>query len=177
MALCYRNLSRLSSSDQLLWKLLAKTGMRLGEAMSINREYAERCSNIRYVEIGTKTQSSERKVPIPLDIGMPDEVRGRLFKGTAAAASKRLNRHIKASIPDWTPDLVVHSLRHRTIEVLRIVIKADPYLRRRLVGHAAQDVHDLYGNDGPPMRLLVPLVEQNVIHGSLGATDGRGRIG
>ncbi|MDB5507551.1 MAG: putative integrase [Hyphomicrobiales bacterium] len=167
MAQCWANLHRLSSSDQVLWKFLAKTGARLGEAISITREFEERGTGIRFVTVGTKTDASHRNIPIPDGLGLPAKITGVLFPGGASAASKRLNRFIKASIPDWCPGLVVHSLRHRAIDVFRLVGKGDPYFRRRLVGHAAQDVHDAYGASGPPMYLLLPMIDANPIDGSL----------
>jgi integrase len=167
MRQCWERLGTLSESDQLLWKLLAKTGMRLGEACSIAAEHAERGTGIRYVAVGTKTDASRRDIPVPDGIGMPTQIEGFLFGGGKSAAGKRLNRFIKKTIPDWTQHLVVHSLRHRAIDVFRLSGTGDPYLRRRLVGHAAQDVHDSYGASGPPMKLLVPMIEANPIDGSL----------
>lgn len=166
MAICWKNLRKLSKEDQLLWKLLAKTGMRLGEAMSIETEQKERGTNIRYVEVGTKTESSERGVPIPLDIGMPSEISGKLFSGSTPAASKRLNRFIKDCLKDAEEkNLVVHSLRHRMADVLRHNLRPHPDVGKRLMGHAAGDVHGDYGKS--PMSVLKDLVDRNPIDGTL----------
>jgi integrase len=166
MAACHDRLVRLKTPDALLWRLFAKTGMRLGEAMSIDRDYVERGSGIRYVHVGTKTDSSERNVPLPTGIGLPERIDRQLFDGGAPAASKRLNRFIKSCVPGAGRDLVVHSLRHRMIDVLQMVWGDEPYLRRRLVGHAAADVHDRYGSFGPPMDLLEPMIVSNRIDGT-----------
>src|SRR5207248_2786321 len=55
-----RNLSRLDASDQVLFRLLACTGMRLSEAFEINSEATER--GCRYVIVGAKTEQSKRRV-------------------------------------------------------------------------------------------------------------------
>jgi hypothetical protein len=43
--------------------------------------------------------------------------------------------------------------------------KGDQFLRPRLVGHSAKDVHDIYGG-WVPMAMLAPLLEANRIDGS-----------
>lgn len=63
MATCKKHFSNLSESDQLLFRMLATTGMRLGEAFQIDGEQTER--EIRYCFIGTKTEASRRRVPLP----------------------------------------------------------------------------------------------------------------
>ena len=74
MAVCKQNLTKRSESgrfklsefDQLLFRVLACTGMRLGEAFQINGEQIER--EIRYCFIGTKTEASRRRVLFPEDL-------------------------------------------------------------------------------------------------------------
>jgi hypothetical protein len=58
-----RNLHRLDKSDQLLVRLLASTAMRLAEVYEIDNEKKEH--GVRYVEIETKTEQSERRGPFP----------------------------------------------------------------------------------------------------------------
>ena len=58
-----RNLDRLDDNDQLLVRLLASTGMRLGEAFEIDSESKEH--GVRYVIVGRKTEQSKRRVPLP----------------------------------------------------------------------------------------------------------------
>ena len=53
MKACKRNLETLSKTDQLLFRLLAATGMRLSEAFEIEGEMKER--GCRYVIVGEKT--------------------------------------------------------------------------------------------------------------------------
>ena len=61
-----RNFGRLDKSEQLLFRLLAATGMRLSEAFEINSELKER--GVRYVVIGHKTEQSKRRVPLPANV-------------------------------------------------------------------------------------------------------------
>jgi integrase len=70
MELARKKLERLSAEDQLLWKLLATTGMRLSEAFQIKEEFAEKYGRgtVRYVIVGTKSDASERRVPLPTDL-------------------------------------------------------------------------------------------------------------
>lgn len=58
-----RNLDRLDESNQLLFRLLAATGMRLSEAFEIDGEMKER--GCRYVIVGRKTPQSHRRIPLP----------------------------------------------------------------------------------------------------------------
>jgi integrase len=107
-----RNLRRLGDADQLLFRLLASTGMRLSEAFEIDGEFKER--GCRYVIVGKKTEQSERRVPLPASVApfLPGIIKGPLFRNNVPAASKRLNRFLNdCGIAD--PRKVVHSLRHR----------------------------------------------------------------
>src|SRR5437879_2295687 len=105
-------LDRLDASDRVLLRLLACTGMRLSEAFEIDGQATEK--GIRYVIVGDKTEQSKRRVPLPAGVlaHLPKALKGRLFAGTVAASSKRLNRFLRdAGIADTRK--VVHSLRHR----------------------------------------------------------------
>jgi Phage integrase SAM-like domain len=51
---CERNLRQLEKSEQLLFRLLAATGMRLSEAFEVDSELKER--GVRYVVVGHKTE-------------------------------------------------------------------------------------------------------------------------
>jgi len=55
-----QNLGQLDKGDQLLFRLLAATGMRLSEAIEIDGEMKER--GCRYVIIGHKTPQSHRSI-------------------------------------------------------------------------------------------------------------------
>src|SRR3954454_3981211 len=58
-----QNLDRLDEGDQLLFRMLAATGMRLSEAFEIDGEMKER--GCRYIIVGSKTSQSLRRVPLP----------------------------------------------------------------------------------------------------------------
>ncbi len=151
MKLCADNLSKLSAADQLLFRVLACTGMRLGEAYQINSELIE--EGCRYVVIGTKSAQSERRVPLPAAAlpFLPDKITGPLFKGKPNDASKRLNT--------WLDDVgitderkVVHSLRHRAQDRLRAV-ECPHDVRKALLGHDDVSIGEGYG-EGFPVTVL-----------------------
>jgi integrase len=149
------SMHRLSGEDQLLWKLLATTGMRLNEAFQINEEHQE--EDIRYVHIGTKTASSNRRIPIPtelLDL-IPPRIIRPLFNGRSEVAGKRLIYFLKRleishDRQKNTGDRrkVVHSLRHRAKDRLRAL--ACPLdIQYEILGHEKQTVAAGYGHGYP----------------------------
>ena len=69
IAAAKRNLGSLDKTEQLLFRVLATTGMRLSEAFQIDGEKTER--GVRYVIVGSKTEQSERRVPLPADCCRP----------------------------------------------------------------------------------------------------------
>ena len=89
MALIRANLLKLSVQDQLLVRTLATTGMRLSEAFEIDREQTE--GGCRFVIVGTKTDQSLRRVPLPTALvkHLPKPIKGKLFSGLPNAASTR----------------------------------------------------------------------------------------
>ena len=143
-----RNLGGLGKADQLLFRLLATTGIRLGEAFQIDGEATER--GVRYVIIGSKTEASRRRVPLPAGVisHLPKTIKGKLFTGnTPAAASKRLNRFLRDSgIAD--PRKVVHSLRHRAQDRLRAA-GCPQDVRWAILGHEEKTVAAGYGEGFP----------------------------
>ena len=154
---CKQHFSDLSESDQLLFRVLATTGMRLGEAFQIDGEQTER--EIRYCLIGTKTEASRRRVPFPGDLlpYLPAKISGPLFargpsiKLAAKAASKRLNDFLDdCGLTD--PSLVVHSLRHRAADRLR-AYECPIDIRRAILGHEDGSVSEGYG-EGFPVKVL-----------------------
>jgi integrase len=148
-----RYLDRLDKSDQVLFRLLATTGMRLSEAFEIDGELMER--GCRYVIVGKKTEQSERRVPLPSGVlpFLPKTIKGRLFEGDAPAASKRLNRFLNdCGIVD--PRKVVHSLRHRAQDRLRAAGCPED-CRWAILGHEEKTVAAGYGEGFP-----VPLLKQ-----------------
>jgi len=149
MEVCKTNLDKLSASDQLLFRFLGMTGARLGEAFQIDGEATER--GVRYVLIGSKTEASKRRVPLPADVlpYLPDKIVGPLFASVpsielaAKAASKRLNDFLdEVGLTD--PGLVVHSLRHRAADRLR-AHECPVDIRHALLGHETRSVAEGYG--------------------------------
>jgi integrase len=145
------NLKRLDNSDQLLLRILAATGMRLAEAFGIDSEQTER--RCRFVIVGTKTEQSQRRVPLPAAVlpFLPATIKGKLFTGTDDATSKRLNRFLD-DIGIIDPRKVVHSLRHRAQDRLRAAGCPED-VRWELLGHEKETVAAGYG-EGSPVPLL-----------------------
>jgi integrase len=159
MAVCKQNLTergesgrfKLSQSDQLLFRVLVTTGMRLGEAFQIDGEQIER--EIRYCFVGTKTEASRRRVPFPADLlpYLPTKISRPLFTGNPKAASKRLNDFLdNCGLTD--PSIVVHSLRHRAADRLR-AYECPIDVRRAILGHEDSSVSEGYG-EGFPVKIL-----------------------
>lgn len=157
MKACRKNLDMLSKPDQLLFRLLACTGMRLGEAFGISGESTER--GVRFCIVGTKTEASKRRVPFPAAVlpYLPKKITGPLFQGDAPHASKRLNRFLRDS-GITAPGKVVHSLRHRAADRLRAA-GAPVDIRHALLGHETRSVAEGYGA-GHPVVLLKKWVDK-----------------
>jgi integrase len=152
-----RNLGRLDRSEQLLFRLLTTTGMRLSEAFEINNELKER--GVRYVVIGHKTEQSKRRLPLPASAlpYLPAIIKGPLFHHGPRTASKRLNRFLNdCGIVD--PRKVIHSLRHRAQDRLRAA-GCPTDVRYELLGHEKKTVAAGYGV-GYPMALLKKWVDK-----------------
>ena len=147
MKVIKRNFGKVDASEQLLVRLLASTGMRLGEAFEIKGEEKER--GVRYVIVGKKTEQSLRRIPLPAAVltFLPKAIKGPLFADSDAdpadAASKKLNRFLDdCGIVD--PRKVVHSLRHRAKDRLRAV-ECPERIQWALLGHEETTVADDYG--------------------------------
>ena len=152
-----RELGQLDENDQLLFRLLAATGMRLSEAFEINSELKER--GCRYVIIGKKTPQSHRRVPLPAAVlpYLPKVIKGPLFEGGTPAASKRLNKFIRrVGIGD--KGKVLHSLRHRAQDRLRAAGCPVDY-RWALLGHEDETVAEGYGL-GFPVPMLKKWIDR-----------------
>jgi integrase len=152
-----RNLDQLDKNDQLLFRLLAATGMRLSEAFEINGEMKER--GCRYVIVGHKTPQSHRRVPLPATVlpYLPKVIHVPLFAGGAPAASKRLNKFIRR-IGIVDKGKVVHSLRHRAQDRLRAAGCPVDY-RWALLGHEMETVAEAYGL-GFPVPMLKKWIDR-----------------
>ncbi len=161
MKACKRNLATLSETDQLLFQLLAATGMRLSEAFEIDSEMKER--GVRYVVVGKKTEQSLRRVPLPAAVlsFLPKTIKGPLFPRLTAdppdAASKRLARFLDdCGIVD--PRKVTHSLRHRAQDRLRAAGCPED-IRWAILGHEEETVAAGYG-EGFPVPLLKKWIDK-----------------
>jgi integrase len=161
MKACKRNLETLSETDQLLFRLLGATGMRLSEAFEIDGEMKER--GVRYVIVGKKTEQSLRRVPLPAAVlpFLPKTIKGPLFPMTTAdppdAASKRFARFLDdCGIVD--PRKVTHSLRHRAQDRLRAAGCPED-VRWAILGHEEETVAAGYG-EGFPVRLLKKWIDK-----------------
>jgi integrase len=151
MVLIRENMHRLDKRNQLLLRILASTGMRLSEALSIKEEMIE--NGVRYVVVGTKTAQSLRRVPLPADVlpYLPKKITGPLFIGTALAASKRFSLFLdRCGITD--PNKTTHSLRHRAQDRLRAA-GCPQDIREALLGHSKVTVGEGYGA-GFPVTML-----------------------
>jgi integrase len=136
-------LADLSKADQVLFRLLASTGMRLSEAFEIDSEKTER--GVRYVIVGAKTEQSLRRVPLPAGVlpYLPKVIKAPLFQGGSPAASKRLNGYLR-EIGITSATKVVHSLRHRAQDRLRAA-ECPQDIRWALLGHEEKTVAEDYG--------------------------------
>ena len=154
---CKARFGDLGPADQLLFRLLACTGMRLGEAFEITSEQKER--GCRFVIVGHKTEASLRRVPLPAGVlpYLPKVITGPLFAGNAPSASKRLNRFMR-DIGIVDPCKVVHSLRHRAQDRLRAAA-CPAEIRFELLGHEEVTVAGGYG-EGSPLPMLKKWVDR-----------------
>ena len=145
MQLIRDNLDKLRPADQLMVRVLASTGMRLGECFKIEGEARER--GIRYVTIwDAKTDQSKRRVPLPdaLLPYLPPTITGPLFPNdNAKLASTRLNRGLRRiGIAD--PAKVIHSFRHRAQDRLRAA-ECPSDIRHAILGHEENSIAEGYG--------------------------------
>ena len=149
---------KLDKNDQLLIRLLATTGMRPKEAMSIESEEPPE-HGIRFCIVGTKNEQSLRRVPFPdgvLDY-LPPKITKPLFDGDADAASKRLMKFLR-SVGIVEKAKVIYSLRHRAQDRLRAA-ECIPEIREALFGRDEITVGDGYG-DGYPVTLLKKWIDR-----------------
>jgi integrase len=171
IATCKDKLDKLSEADRLLLRVLATTGMREGEAYQINGEQIE--EGARFVIVGTKTDASLRRVPLPADLlpHLPATIIGPLFaadvadrfaeatvKRLANRASKRLMSFLRDDCSIADPNKVVHSLRHRAQDRLRRAACPKP-IRQELLGHDEATVGESYG-EGHPVPMLKEWIDR-----------------
>ena len=157
MALMRAHLDKLTSEERLLWIWLANTGMRLSEPCAITEEFTE--GGCRFVIVGSKTDSSRRRVPIP-DAVLPmvaAKIAGPLFTSGAKHLGRRLMRHMRRiGIADERK--VLHCLRHRAKDRLRAA-GCPQDVQYHLLGHEKRTVADGYGT-GYPVPVLKEWMEK-----------------
>ncbi len=114
MKACKAKLGTLSKSDQLLFRLLEATGMRLSEAFQIKHE-EPRNGGPRFVIVGNKTENSLRRVPLPKSVleHLPAKIDKPLFTGDIKATSRRFTEFLRETVGIKDPKKVLYSLRHR----------------------------------------------------------------
>jgi len=142
--------SKLRPADQLLFRVLCTTGMRLSEAFQIKSE--ETLQGIRFCEVVSRkgkvgSKPTVRRVPFPVHLidYLPNPITGPLFTGTPNDASHRLNAFLRACGIDKDAKgkpKTLHSLRHRAISLLE-EHECPDHINRRLFGHAT-DEHEGY---------------------------------
>ena len=148
----------LNARDRLLLTIIVTTGMRLDEAALLD------WNNVKKHEAGfiffdtrfgiVKNTGSERLIPLPDAVNLPERGRGRLFDysldddGKAQRhASNTLNRHIEKIRENNRQ--VVHSLRGTLKDLLRdygITKEINDFI----TGHSSGDVAGQYGS-GPSL--------------------------
>lgn len=145
-------LHSLDENDQLLVRFLACTGVRRGEAFQIDSEQVER--GCRFVVIGSKTEQSLRRVPLPADVlpFLPKKITGPLFTGRRDNAIKRVGKWMRDIGIDVAHKAPAHSFRHRAQDRLRAA-GCPTDVRWELLGHERRTVAAGYGV-GSPVPLL-----------------------
>ena len=155
MAVMRENLDKLPHEEQVLFMLIATTGMRRSEAWDIVSEFEE--DGLRCVRVGEKSPESDRRIPLPPAVlpYLPARITGPLFTRTPASLGKSLIKSmrrlgIKPTQPSTKKDL--HSLRHRAKDRLRRAEVGEQY-QYAILGHEEKTVAAGYGK-GFPMRVL-----------------------
>ena len=144
MRLVLSDLPNWPKEQALLWVLLASTGMRLSEPFQIHGE--EQIDGHRVVFMGTKTESSKRRIVLPkcAEQYLPERIDGGLFTTTPKYAGKEVLRRVRnLGIND--PTKVLHSLRHRAETRLGNIPDVKEKVIDAILGHAHDD---LEGNQG-----------------------------
>ncbi len=117
----------MKDQDRLLFTILITTGMRLDEVALLTWDKVKVEDGVTLFDIRdsiVKTESSMRRIPIPVWVKMPERGTGRLFNyrldrdGKAQNATSRVvNRYIDRVTTD--PRVVAHSLRGNLKDLLR----------------------------------------------------------
>ena len=157
---CKAKLGALSKNDQLLFRLLEATGMRLGEAFHIKGEGPSN-GGPRFVWVGNKTENSLRRVPFPKSVlpHLPAKISGPLFEGTSPAASHRFTEFLRETVGIKDPKKVLYSLRHRAKDRARDLDFPDKIGEALFGRDDGKNTGDNYG-EGFSIRMLKKWVDK-----------------
>jgi integrase len=151
MTLVRKSLGKLSTSDQLLIRLLATTGMRRSEAFQITGEQCE--GGVRFVIVGEKTAQSMRRVPLPESLltDLPTKITAPLFGPNTDMNIDRTGKRLLRWLRDagiQGHDKTIHSFRHRAQDKLRAA-GCPLDIREEILGHENVTVGKSYGLGHP----------------------------
>jgi len=147
---------KLSAHDQLLFRVLCTSGMRLNEAFQIKSEM-QTDKGTRYCVVTARKGQvgkllSQRSIPFAAHLlpHLPAVINGPLFKGTTNDASHRLNAFLReCGITDKAKTM--NSLRHRAIAIVKAT-RCDQSIRYALFGHIdgvkVNEIAEGYGAGG-----------------------------
>jgi integrase len=157
---CKAKLGGLSKSDQLLFRLLEGTGMRLSEAFQIKGEEPHN-GGPRYVWVGNKTENSLRRVPFPKSVlpYLPAKIKGPFFEGLPSSASHRFTEFLRETVGITDPKKVLYSLRHRAKDRARDLDFPDKIGEALFGRDDGKDTGDTYG-EGFSIRKLKTWVDK-----------------
>jgi integrase len=157
---CKAKLDTLSKSDQLLFRLLEATGMRLGEAFHIKHEEPAD-SGVRFAWVGNKTENSLRRIPFPKSVlpYLPKKIDGPLFADDIKATSKRFTEFLRDVVKIEDPKKVLYSLRHRAKDRARDLEFPDKIGEAIFGRDDGKDMGDDYG-DGFSIRKLKTWIDK-----------------
>lgn len=159
---------RLHPDTRNLIRLLRNTGMGVGEAAGLAVADVSLTGDIPFVWVHAnairtlKTAVRDRRVPligVALEAATDAVERATgpgLFDCYGASGrgadniSIRINAALRRAGIPRSPRLTSYSFRHGLVEALRMAGVQDD-LRRRLMGHAARDIHGRYGATGPQL--------------------------
>jgi integrase len=144
---CKAKFGTLGKKDQLLFRLLEATGMRLSEAFQITKEEPHN-GEPRFVWIGNKTENSLRRVPFPKSVlpYLPAKISSPLFEGTPSAASHRFTEFLRDTVGIKEPKKVLYSLRHRAKDRARDLEFPDKIGEALFGRDDGKDTGDDYGD-------------------------------
>lgn len=138
--------------ERLMFSILVTTGMRLDEAALLTWENVKEEDGITFFDLRdsiVKNDGSQRMVPVPDCLKLPQRSKGRLFNyelnddgKTDNGASRKLNRIIDKVIDQ--KGYVVHSLRG-TLKTLLRDAGVPKELNDYITGHSSGDVAGKYG--------------------------------